>query len=97
MLCTLASFFRNNLRRILPHHGAYVEGDDEEDDERSKNDAEEEGRDGGDNCLVAEVLQELIEEDAYGDCNDACHSDKPEVEATEKQSNVPSLGAVNLA
>ena len=96
-LCTLASFFRNNLRRILPHYRAYVEGDDEEDDEGGENDAEEDGHDGGDTFLVAEVLQELIEENAYGDCNDACYSDKPEVEATEKQSNVPSLGAVNLA
>ena len=97
VLCTLASFFRNNLRRILPHYRAYVEGDDEEDDERSKNDAEEDGHDGGDTFLVAEVLQELIEENAYGDCNDACYSDKPEVKATEKQSNISSLGAVNLA
>ena len=97
VLCTLASLLRNNLRRVLPHYGADVEGDDEEDDERSKNDAEEEGHDGGDTFLVAEVLQELIEEDACGDCNDACYSDKPQVEATEKQSNVPSFGAVNLA
>ena len=97
VLCTLASFFRNNLRRILPHHRADVEGDDEEDDEGGKNDAEEDGHDGGDTFLVAEVLQELIEEDAYGDCNDACHTDEPQIEATEKQSNVPSFGAVNLA
>ena len=97
VLCTLNSFFRNNLRRVLPHHRADVEGDDEEDDEGGKNDAEEDGHDGGDTFLVAEVLQELIEENAYGDCNDTCHTDKPEVEATEKQCNIPSLGAVNLA
>ena len=97
VLCTLASLFRNNLRRILPHHGADVEGDDEEDDEGGKNDAEEDGRDGGDTFLVAEVLQELIEEDAYGDCNYACYSDKPQIEATEEQGNIPSLGAVNFA
>ena len=95
--CTLASFLRNNLRRVLPHHGADVEGDDEEDDERSKNDAEEDRHDGGDTFLVAEVLQELIEEDAYGDCNDACHSDKPQIEPTEEQGDVSSLGTMNLA
>ena len=90
-------FLRNNIRRFLLHYPADVEGDDEEDDERSKNDADEDGHDGGDTFLVAEVLQELIEENAYGDCNDACHSDKPEVEAAEEQSNVPSLGAMYLA
>ena len=62
-----------------------------------QNDAEEDGHDRGDNCLVAEVLQELIEENACRDCNDACHSDKPEVKATEKQGNIPSLGTMNLA
>ena len=97
MHCQKLLLLRNNLRRVLPHHGAYVEEDNEEDDERSKNDAEEDGHDGGDTFLVAEILQELIEENAYGDCNYACHSDKPEVEATEEQGNIPSLGAVNLA
>ena len=97
MHCQKLLLFRNNLRRVLPHYRADVEGDDEEDDERSKNDAEEDGHDGGDNCLVAEVLQELIEENAYGDCNDACYSDKPEVEATEEQGNIPSLSTMNLA
>ena len=43
VLCTLNSLFRNNLRRVLLHHGADVEGDDEEDDEGSHTDAEEEG------------------------------------------------------
>ena len=47
VLCTLASFLRNNLRRILPHYRADVEGDDEEDDEGGHADTEEEGRDGG--------------------------------------------------
>ena len=56
VLCTLASFLRNNLRRILPHHGAYVEGDDEEDDEGGKNDAEEDGHDWGDEVGRNEFL-----------------------------------------
>ena len=97
VVCTLASFFRNNLRRVLLHHGADVKGDDEEDDEGGKNDAEENGHDGGDTFLVAEVLQELVEEDACGDCNDTCHSDEPQIEATEKQSNIPSLSTMYLA
>ena len=56
VLCTLASFFRNNLRWILPHHGSYVEGDNEEDDEGGKNDAEEDGHDGRDEVGRNEFL-----------------------------------------
>lgn len=91
------SLFCNNLRRFLLHYPADVEGDDEEDDYRGDAYAQHYGDDGGDTCLVAEVLQELIEEDAYWHSNHACHTYKPQVEATEEQGDVPSLGAVNLA
>ena len=49
-------FLRNNLRRVLPHHRADVEGDDEEDDEGGHTDAEEEGHDGRDEVGRNELL-----------------------------------------
>ena len=93
--------FRNNLRRVLLHHGADVEGDDEEDDEGGHADAEEEGHDGGYEMMrnllrYSPLLQELTEEDNCRDGNYAGYSDEPQVEATEEHGDVPSLGAVNL-
>ena len=49
-------FLRNNLRRVLSHHGADVEGDDEEDDEGGHTDAEEEGHDWRDEVRGNEFL-----------------------------------------
>ena len=49
-------FLRNNLRRVLPHHGADVKGDDEEDDEGGHTNAEEDGHNGRDEVGRNELL-----------------------------------------
>ena len=87
---------------MLFYYFMYVEGDNEEDDEGGHADAEEEGHDWGYEMMrnllrYSPLLQELAEENACGDCNDAGYSDEPQVKATEEQGDVPSLGAVNLA
>ena len=97
-----SSLFRNNLRRILLHHPAYVERDYEEDHDGGYTYTSEEGHDGGYEMLgnhfrYSPLLQELAEEYNGRDGKYACHTYEPQIEATEEQGDVFALGAVHLA
>ena len=76
---------------------------DEEDDEGGDEEGTEDGECGGealchtiDETVSCPVLQEGVEENDEGRADNGGDAYEPQVEATEEQGNVPSLGAVNL-
>ena len=76
---------------------------DEEDDEGGEQESTEDGECGRealchtiDKTVSCPVFQESVEEKDEGRADDGGDADEPQVEATEEQGDVPSLGAVNL-
>ena len=51
----------------------------------------------GNHFRYCPLLQELAEEDNGRDGKYACHTYEPQIEATEEQGYIPSLGAMYLA
>ena len=97
------SFLRNHLRRPYAQHLVEVITDDEEDDEGGDEEGTEDGECGGealchtiDKTVSCPVLQEGVEEKDEGRADNGGDADEPQVETTEEQGDVPSLGAVNL-
>ena len=77
---------------------------DEEDDKGGDEESTEDGECGGeevchtiDETVSCPVLQEGVEENDEGRTDDGGDADEPQVEATEEQDDVSSLGAMNLA
>ena len=97
------SLFCNHLRRPYAQYLVEVIAYDEEDDEGGEEEGTEDGECGRealchtiDKTVSCPVFQESVEEKDEGRADDSSHGDEPQVEATEEQGDVPSLGAVNL-
>ena len=96
-------FFYNNIRRMLFYYLVQVITYDEEDDEGGKQVSTEDGECGReevchtiDETVSCPVFQEGVEENYEGRADDGGDADEPQIEATEEQGDVSSLGAVNL-
>ena len=103
VLCTLVLLLRNHLRRLYAQHLVEVVTYDEEDDKGGDEEGTEDGECRGealchtiDKTVSCPVFQEGVEEEDERRTDNSGDADEPQVETSEEQDDIPSLGAVNL-